>query len=64
MIAAEGGDLDLGAVLADQHDAEVRAHQSGAGEQLEDLCRAGVGGDVVIRGSRPSSRSRTQPPTR
>ncbi len=34
VVAAEGGHLDLAAVAADQHHAEVRAHQPGVGEQL------------------------------
>ena len=50
VIAAKGRDLDLGAVLADEHHAKVGTDQLSGGEQRHDLIGRRVGGDIEILG--------------
>jgi hypothetical protein len=49
-VGPEGGDLDGGTELADQHHAERSADLRGALEPSPDVVGAGVGGDVVVLG--------------
>lgn len=49
-VGAEGGDLDVMALVFHDDDAEVSADFIGAGEELEDFCRGGGGGDIVVLG--------------
>jgi hypothetical protein len=49
-IGAEGGDFDLLAVAADEHDAEGEADLLAVGEKAEYLVGRGGGGDIVIFG--------------
>ena len=64
VVAAEGGDLHL--CLIARGPAPRRSARPPAGVREQDAAdrRDGAGRDVVILGLRPSSRSRTQPPTR
>jgi hypothetical protein len=48
MVAAEGGDLDLGVALPHQNHAEVRSDEQGAGEQLHHPLGTGFGRHIVI----------------
>jgi len=48
--AAEGGDFDQFLAEHDMHDLEPAADDEGAPEQLLDLFRRGIGGDVKIFG--------------
>jgi hypothetical protein len=49
-VGAEGGDFDFDGVVADEDDAELRADIEGVGEQLQNLLRSCIGGNVVVRG--------------
>ena len=64
VVAAERGDLHLGEDIAHQDYPEVGTDSAGAREQIHDAVGPCVGGDVEVFGFAPSSRSRTQPPTR
>jgi hypothetical protein len=48
--ATEGGDFDQFLTEHDMHDLEAAADDEGAAEQLLDLFRRGVGGDVEVLG--------------
>ena len=49
-IGAEGGDFDFEGVLADENDTELGADIEALWEELKNLLRSGVSGDVVIGG--------------
>src|SRR5262249_51475750 len=48
IVAAKSRDLDLRGLLANQHDAKVRANLLAAFEQLGHYVRTRVGGDVEV----------------
>src|SRR5262249_46276397 len=48
MIAAEGGDFHLFEVVANEHDAEMRAYPAGARKEIHDAVGTRVGRDIKV----------------